>query len=159
MRGILCGSTVRTNEEYKEVIKSRMKIMVVIIIVGIITAAVGFLSEFYFHVPINEHMLGVYSGIGVGLFVVGTMLFIKNRLMLNNDEKLKESRLNNTDERNQEISNKAFRIASYTMLAALYAVALVGGLFYPILAEVLFFLVCVFVLTYTISFKYYNNKM
>jgi vacuolar-type H+-ATPase subunit I/STV1 len=159
MRGILCGSTARTNEEYKEVIKSRMKIMVVIIIVGIITAVVGFSAEFYFDVSINEHMLGVYSGIGVGLFVAGTMLLIKNRLLLNNDEKLKESRLNNTDERNREISNKAFRIASYTMLAALYAVALVGGLFYPILAEILLFLACVFVLTYAISFKYYNNKM
>lgn len=159
MRGILCSSTVRTNEEYREVVKSRIKIMAVLIVVGIITAAVGFSVEFYFHVPINEHMLGVYSGVGVGLFVVGTMLLIKNRLLLNNDEKLKESRLNYTDERNQEISDKAFRTASYTMLIAMYAVALIGGLFYPILAEILLFVVCIFLLTYIISFKYYNNKM
>ena len=159
MKGILCGATAKTNEEYKNVLKSRMKFMVAISIVGIITATVGFGAEFYFKASINDHMLGVYSGIGVGLFVAGIILWIKNRLLLNNDEKLKESRLNNTDERIQEISNKAFRVATYMMLIALYATALIGGLFYPILVQVLMFIVCTFLLAYIVAFKYYNNKM
>lgn len=159
MRGILCGSKAKTNEEYRKVLKSRMKIMVGIVIIGIITATVGFGAEYYWEVPINDQMLGVYSGIGTGLFVAGVGLWIKNRLLLNNDEKLKESRLNNTDERIQEIVNKAFRIAAYTMLVSLYATALIGGLFYPILVKVLMFIVCTFLLAYTIAFKYYNSKM
>ena len=159
MKGILCRSTAKTNEEFKNVLKSRMKFMVIISIVGIITATVGFGAEFYFKAPINDHMLGVYSGIGVGLFVSGVILWIKNRRLLNNDEKLKESRLNNTDERIQEISNKAFRVATYIMLIALYAAALIGGLFYPILVKVLMFIVCTFLLAYMIAFKYFNNKM
>ena len=159
MKGILCRSTAKTNEEYKRVIKNRMKVMIAIIIIGIITAAVGFGAEFYLKVSINERMMGVYSGIGVGLFVIGLILLIKNKFLLNNDEKLKESRLNNTDERIQEIGNKAFRAASYVMLAALYGTALIGGLFYPVLIETLMFIVCAFLLTYIIAFKYYNNKM
>lgn len=159
MKGILCGTTARTNEEYKKVIKNRMKLMVAIIIIGIITATAGFFAEFYLEVPINEHMLGVYSGIGAGLFAAGIILWIKNRLLLNNDEKLKESRLSNTDERIQEIGNKAFRTATYVMLVALYASALIGGLFYPVLVEALMFIVCTFLLGYMIAFKYYNNKM
>jgi len=159
MKGILCGSTAKTNEEYRKVIKSRMKIMAVIIIIGIITAAIGFGAEFYLKVSINEHMMGVYSGIGVGIFVAGTILLIKNRLLLKNDEKLKESRLNNTDERIQEIGNRAFRTASYIMLLSLYVTALIGGLFYQVLVEVLLFIVCTFLLSYVIAFKYYNNKM
>lgn len=159
MKCILCGTTAKTNEGYKKVIKNRMKFMVVISILGMITATVGFGAEFYLEVPINKYMLGVYSGIGVGMFVAGIILWIKNRLLLNNDEKLKESRLNNTDERIQEIGNKALRVATYVMLVALYATALIGGLFYPVLVEVLMFIVCTFLLAYVMAFKYYNNKM
>lgn len=159
MKGILCGTTAKTNEEYKKVIKSRMKIMVVIIIIGIITSTIGFGAEFYLKVSTNEMMMGVYSGLGVGLFVAGTILLIKNRMLLNDEEKLKASRLNNTDERIQEISNKAFRIAALVMIVALYATALIGGIFYQVLIQVLLFIVCIFLLSYVIAFKYYNNKM
>lgn len=159
MRGILCVSNVKTNEEYRSVIKTRMKLMAGIILLGIITAGIGFSAEFYFKAPVSEHMLGVYSGTGVGLFVVGTILLIKNRLLLKDDKKLKESRLNNTDERIQEISNKAFKVASYSMIIALYIIALIGGIFYPVLAQVLLAIVCIFLLVYIGAFKYYNNRM
>jgi len=159
MIGILCGTTVKTNEEYKKVIRNRMKLMLAMIIIGIITAAFGYGAEFYFKLSINEQMLGVYSGMGTGLFIAGIILWNKNRLLLKNDEKLKESRLNNTDERIQEIGNKAFRIATYAMLGALYAAALIGGLFYPVLVEYLLFVVCIFLLAYVIAYKYYNKKI
>lgn len=159
MRGILWGSTAKNNEEYKIVLKSRMRFMIALTIVGIITAAIGFGAEFYLNAPINEHMLGVYSGIGVAFTVSGITLWFKNRILLNDEKKLKESRLNNTDERIQEISNKSFRAAAYVMLIALYGTALIGGLFYPILTEALLFISCTFLLAYTIAFKYYNSRM
>lgn len=159
MKRILCGSTANTNEEYKKVLKSRMRIMVVISIIGIITASVGFWAEFYLKTSINDHMLGVYSGVGTGLFVCGIILWIKNRLLLNNDEKLKESRLNNTDERIQEIASKSFKLAAIVMLIALYSTALIGGLFYPVLVKALLFISCTFLLSYMIAFKYFNSKM
>ncbi|EQB90437.1 vacuolar-type H+-ATPase subunit I/STV1 [Clostridium punense] len=159
MKGILTGTTAKTNEEFREVIKSRMKIMVILMVIGIITAAIGFASEFYWKLSLNDHMLGVYSGVGVGLFICGAGLWIKNKFLLGNDIKLKESRLSNTDERIQEIGNKAFRIASYVMIIILYATALIGGIFYPILFQVPMFIVSCFLITYVISFKYYNKKM
>jgi hypothetical protein len=159
MRGLLWGSTAKTNEEYKKVVMRRIKAMTALIIAGIITAAFGFLAEFYFDLPINDQMLGVYSGMGSGLFLVGALLLDKNRRLLKNDTKLKESRLNNTDERILEISNKALRTASFVMIAALYAVALIGGLFNPMLVKVLLIIVSIFVLTYAIAFKYYNSRM
>lgn len=159
MRGILCGSTVKTNEEYRKVVKNRMRITAAIVIIGIITAAIGFGAKFYLKTWISDYMIGVYFGVGVGLFVSGTILWFKNRLLLNNDEKLKESRLNNTDERIQEISNKSFKAAAVIMLIALYSTALIGGLFYPILVKVLLFISGIFLISYMIAFKYYNSKM
>lgn len=159
MRGILSTSSAKNNEEYKQVIKSRMNVMIGFIILGIITSSLGFTAEFYLDTSINEHMLGVYSGVGIALFIMGIILWIKNRFLLNNEEKLKESRLSNTDERIKEISNKSLKAAAYVMLITLYVTALIGGLFYPILAEVLMFISCIFLLSYVIAFKYYNSKM
>lgn len=159
MRGILCVSNVRTNEEYRKVIKVRMRIMMLLVVMGIISATIGFGAESYIETPINSHMLGVYSGMGVGLIISGTVLWIKHRLLLNNEDKLKESRVSYTDERIKEIGNKAFRIASYAMLIAVYVMALVGGLYNTIIFQVLMVLPFIFILVYAISYKYYNSKM
>jgi len=159
MRGILCVSNVRTNEEYRKVIKVRMRIMMLLVVMGIISATIGYGAEFYIETPINSHMLGVYSGMGVGLIIGGAVLWIKHRLLLNNEEKLKESRVSYTDERIKEIGNKAFRVASYAMLIAVYVMALVGGLYNTIIFQVLMVLPFIFILVYAISYKYYNRKM
>jgi len=159
MRRIPCGGKANTNEEYREILKNRMIIMSIISIIGIITIALAFATKFYLNTSINDNIRGAYLGIGMGLFVSGIVLWIKNRLLLNNDEKLKESRINNTDERIQEISRKSFKIAGIVMLIALYLTAIIGGLFYPIIVEALLFISCIFLISYIISFKYYNRKM
>ena len=159
MNGVLCKTSAKNNDEYKIVIKNRIKIMIAMTIIGIITTAVGFGAEFYFKAAINEHMLGVYSGMGTGLFASGIVLWIKNKRLLGNEEKLKASRLANTDERNREIGNKAFRVAAGVMLVALYATGLIGGLFYQVLVEAFLFIVCIFLISYLIAYIYYNKKM
>ena len=159
MKGFFCGTTAKTNEEYKEVIKTRMRIMVAITIIGIITAALGFVAEFCLKISISEKMLGLFSGIGMGLFAAGIVLWIKNKRLINNDEKLKASRLNNTDERIREVGNKAFRVAAVVMLVVLYATGAIGGLFYPVLFGALLFIISAFLIAYLIAFKYYNKKM
>ena len=159
MSGFLCQTTAKTNEEYKIVIKKRIKRMVIMTVIGFITAAVGFGAEIYLKTSINEHMLGVYSGVGTGLFAGGIILWIKNRRLLGNEEKLKASRLANTDERNRAIGNKAFRVAAGVMLVAVYATGLIGGLFYQVLVIAFLFIVCIFVIAYLIAFIYYNKKM
>lgn len=159
MKEIFCTTTARTNDEYREVIKKRMRTMVLLIVIGFITALVGFGAESYLKLSINEHMLGVYTGVGTGLFVGGIILWIKNKLLLDNEDKLKESRLSNTDERIQEISNRALRTATYVIIIVLYAIALIGGLFNQILFEAFMFVIFTFIIAYAIAYKYYNSKM
>jgi hypothetical protein len=159
MRGILGGTNARTNEEYREVIKGRMRIMMLLVILGIISASLGYAGEFYFDTSIDSHMLGVYSGMGVGLIAAGAALWIKNKLILNNEEKLKASRISNTDERIKEIGNNAFRAASIAMLVAVYIMALVGGLYNILIFKVLIVIPYIFLLIYVASYWYYNKKM
>lgn len=159
MRGIIWRTTAKTNEEYKLVIKKRIKFMIGIIAIGIITTAVALYAELYMDAVISGHMLGFYTGVGTGLVVAGIIMLIKNRMLLGNEEKLKESRLRDTDERIQEIGNKAFRVATYVMLIAIYVTILIGGIFIPEIIKILMFIVCAFLLAYAIAFKYFNNKM
>jgi hypothetical protein len=159
MRGLLCGTTARTNEEYKQVVKIRIYRFIGIGLIGAITLATALLAEFYWKLEVKEEMLGVYTGVGFGLLAVAIIKSIQNVLMLKDEEKLKASRINNGDERIKEISNRAFRTASIVMLIALYAIALIGGLFYPELVRLLLLIVSIFVFAYIVSYNIYNKRM
>lgn len=159
MRGPLCGCKANNNEEYRKVIEKRMKFIALLFVIGGITLIVGLLAKYVWGVKIEDKILGFYTGIGFGLAGVSIILWIKNKVILADEEKLKKSRLMNTDERINEINNKAFKAASIALLVALYAVGLIGGLFNPILAEVLFILVCVFLLIYIAAYKIYGKLM
>ena len=159
MKGFFCGTTATTNEEYKTVIKRRMNIMLVIMLIGIVTLIVALMAAFNKTTVISEEMISMYAGVGSGLIAAGIALWIKNKRLLGNEEKLKESRLINTDERIREISSKAFRVAAVVMLVVSYGVALIGGLFYPVLTQALMFIICLFVLAYTLAYKVFEKKM
>lgn len=159
MRGLLCGTTARTNEEYKKVVKVRMNRFLGLGAIGAVTLTLGLLAEFYWRLDVREEMLGVYTGMGTGLVLVSVILWVKNRVLLASEEKLKESRINNSDERIKEISDQAFRTAAVIMLGVMYLISLIGGLFYPVLVQVLLAVVSIFALTYLISYHIYNKKM
>jgi hypothetical protein len=159
MRGLLCGTTARTNEEYKKVVKVRMNRFLGLGAIGAVTLTLGLLAEFYWRLDVREEMLGVYTGMGTGLVLVSVILWVKNRVLLASEEKLKESRINNSDERIKEISDQAFRTAAEVMLGVMYLISLIGGLFYPVLVQVLLAVVSIFALTYLISYHIYNKKM
>lgn len=159
MKCVFGGSNARTNEEYRKVVIMRMRIMVGLVIIGIITAAVAIYAEFYTDAVLGDHILGVYTGVGFGLIMAGIVLFLKHLFLLKNEAKLKESRLNSTDERVKEIESKAFRAAAYVMIVVLYLGALIGGIYIPELIRYLLLVMGAFLLAYVSTYSYYNRKM
>ena len=159
MNGLLCSSKAKTNEEYRQVIKTRMSRMILLLVIGLITIVISIVAQHNDAFSISDQMINVYRGAGSGLTFAAIVLWFRNKTVLKDEQKLKESRLSNTDERLQEISRSSFRIASITLLIALYLVGLIGGLFYPILVNVLSGLVCIFLLVYVVSYKMYEQRM
>ena len=159
MRGILCGTTAKTNEEYKKVVKIRIYRLAGLGLIGAITLITALLAEFYWKLDVKEEMLGVYTGAGFGLLLVAIIMVVKNILMLKDEEKLKKSRISNGDERIKDISSRAFFIASVTMLIAMYALALIGGLLYPVLVKLLALIVGIFILAYLVAYYVYSKRM
>jgi len=159
MLGLFCSSKANNNEEYRKVIRIRMNRMILILIVGVITLVFALMAIYVWKITGKDQTLGVYMGLGSGLIFGAGCFLIKYNLILKNEEKLKIDRLNNTDERIQEISNKSYKIATMILLVGLYAVGLIGGIFYPVLQQVLLFLICLFLLGYMVSYKIYERRM
>ena len=159
MMGLFCGSKANNNEEYKRVIRLRMNIMLLLFVLGVTTLAVSILAKSVWMVKIDDRMLGVYTGAGAGLSIVAIVIWIRNKLILSDENKIKNDRLSNTDERLQEISRKAFRAATAILLISLYATGLIGGLFYPILVKVLLVLISIFLFVYVLAYKIYERGM
>ncbi len=159
MRGLLCNTIAKNNEEYRQVLKARMYRFLCIGLVGAITMVTALLAEFYWKLNMKEQMLGVYTGVGSGLLGFSVVMLIKNRRLLGNEEKLKQSRISDADERIREISNRAFRTAAFIMLMAMYMAALIGGLFYPVLVELLFAIISIFAFAYFVAYYVYNKRM
>ena len=159
MLGLFCSSKANNNEEYRKVIRIRMNRMILILIVGVITLVFALIAIYVWKITGKDQTLGVYMGLGSGLIFGAGCFLIKYNLILKNEEKLKIDRLNNTDERIQEISNKSYKIATMILLVGLYAVGLIGGIFYPVLQQVLLFLICLFLLGYMVSYKIYERRM
>lgn len=159
MKGFLCNTTTKTNEEYKGVLKSRMRIAVLLIIIGIITFIVSILAETVLKVNINSHSLNFYRGIGFGLLGGGIAFFLKCYRIFSSEERLKKSRIQDSDERILEISRKARAAAGVILLICLYVIGLIGGLFYPVLFQALSVLVCIYLVSYVIVYKIYDRKL
>ncbi|MDV4150226.1 hypothetical protein R0131_05180 [Clostridium sp. AL.422] len=159
MLGMFCSSNCKTNEEYKRVIKGRILIFIGLIVLGGITLFVTLLGDRYLNLKIDESMISTYSGFGTGLTVVGVILLIKNISILNNEEKLRQVRISNTDERIKEISLKVSKVGLGFMLVTMYLVGLIGGLWYPVITQVLFFIICLFLVVYIIAYKVISKKI
>lgn len=159
MIGLFCASNAKSDEEYRKAVKRKQKGLVLLFLAGAATLIISLLADRYWDVNINEHMLSAYAGVGSGLMAAALVLWIRFQMVLSNPAKLKELRLSNTDERNQEIGEKAYRFAATALIIALYAVWLIGGLWYPVLTKIMGILVWIFVITYAVSYKVIERKM
>lgn len=158
-RGIFCQTTATTNEEYRKELKARNRWLLFLALAGAAAAVIALLAENGGADVISDYMLGVYCGAGTGILLACLILFVRNLLLLKDEEKLKRSRLENYDERNMEIRNKAIIAAVKVMLVICLVVAMVGGIFYPYLIKIMLFIVYGFLLSYLAADFYYKKKM
>lgn len=150
--------TCRTNEEYREYLRKKDRSMRWIPFLGILLLILGVAGELM-ELPVDDYMLGIYCGVGTGLIASGIALSIKHRMIMRNEEKLKKARVQMGDERIQEISRKSFRMAAWLMILAMYAILLIGGLFYTVLAKTLVILICLFFAAYGICYLIFEKRM
>ena len=156
---LMSATKATNNEEYRKQIQTKNKYMWGLILLGLITAVVAYYMEFSGKMKVDDYMLGVYCGLGVGLVASGIAFLIRNKRLLKDETKLKEARLQATDERNVEIGMRAQKIAAIVLLVAIYLVFLIGGVYDPILSKVMSCLICLFIVAYAIAWRVLNRRM
>ena len=155
---MITNSKIKNDDDYRKVVKLRIKYAVVLIILGIGSFLITLFSEPLFGLSADSHQISFYNGIGVGLIFGGIVLLIKFGRLLKNEQRLRESRIKNTDERVQSISSKALVSAGLILFAAIYIMGLIGGIFYPILIKVMAILVAIFLVSYFVLFRIFAAR-
>ncbi|MGO5052583.1 hypothetical protein ACTQ6A_08660 [Lachnospiraceae bacterium LCP25S3_G4] len=155
----LWKTTARTDDEYRNVLKGRMKIWYVMSAIGIITLIVGVLSAIEASGHQASFLSGVYSGLGFGLIAVAIVNMIATRKLLKNDEKIRQKRLACQDERVIMISQKALILASSVILIGVYLGILVMGFFSLQVFWTLWVIIMAYAVVYLIARAYYERKL
>lgn len=159
MKGILCATKATTNEEFKQELEKKKRLYFLISTAGVIMVFISVISSMY-NIILSDTMQEVFSGMGFGLMIVGGLLTIKAQYIIRDENWMKKERLNNSDERNIEISNRSFRSAAWILIFSLYITGLVGSV---LIDERLFIFVLVNVLIsligYLLSYNYFNHKL
>lgn len=159
MKGILCATKATTNEEFKQELEKKKRLYFLISAAGVIMVFISVISSMY-NIILSDTMQEVFSGMGFGLMIVGGLLTIKAQYIIRDENWMKKERLNNSDERNIEISNRSFRSAAWILIFSLYITGLVGSV---LIDERLFIFVFVNVLIslvgYLLSYNYFNHKL
>lgn len=154
----LSNGNIKVNQDYKDVIKRKRRVMLVIMIFGVLTTLVAVGNELLNIVPVIERITNLYAGIGVGLISVSIVFMVKYKKLIKNETALKEERLKNLDERNILISRMAAKSAAMVLIFCSYIAMLIGGLFSKVVFYCFWWVVMVFLIAYVFFSLYYRNK-
>lgn len=155
----ILSTTVKSDLDFRRVIKQRQILCFIIMILGIATAAFSFYFSTGQYALLSDFFSGFYFGVGTGLLVAGILAYINCRSLLKNEKKLHEKRLAETDERNKAISQKTLFMTSVVLIIILYIALIVSGLFSMMLFQTLLCIIGLYLLIFLISYAYYNKKL
>lgn len=167
MNGLFCGGCkAKNNEEYKLVLKKRRNKFWLLFGVGTVTAALSIVVAVFgadtaggFPVSANAYQIGLVSGLGVGLMLGCLIAVTKICRTMASEERLKENRLRETDEREIEVANQALQTTAKIILAALYILMIVGGLFSEMILSICTLLIGIFLVSYAMGCKIYGKVL
>lgn len=159
MRCIFGSGKYETDEEYKAAAQKKIKIYGVLIALGLFTEAAVNIATRGMGVVLPDFLLGFFEGIGIGLILVGILLMVKKRRVLANPEFLRKTRIEESDERNTAISTAAFKVSCFVMIVIMYIAGIILTIMGSNTGMVMFGIVCLFLIVYTIAYKIFQNKM
>lgn len=157
MKAILAVST--NDKDYRNVLKKRRNVLYVMMILGIVTLIFDFIFSVGKYAYLSDFLSGVYTGVGAGLIISSCILLVKNRMILKDENKLKQKKLEEQDERNQMIIQKAMYTSAIILMIFAYLGLMVAGIFNLAVFWTLWVVVIVFMLVFILLNMYYNKVL
>ncbi len=156
---LLCKSNARTNEEFRTALKRQRIIMLLLALLGAATIAGAYAVDlFRITLPAGSSHYFLY-GLGCGLIFGALLRILMIFRILKSEELLKQERLKVTDEREQEINNRALRMTAVIIALTLYLLV-IFCVFAEITAlDLITYLLAFVLLCYIICRKIYEKIM
>lgn len=161
MRGLLSSMCrAKNNEEYRKVLKRRQTAYCLCVLAGLAELGLVLFLAFGTQSELSDYRLGYLLGLGAGLVLGSAAGIVRIQRKKASEEKLKEARLQETDERELEVDSLALRVTAKVLLGVLYGLLILAGIFeWEELLYVCFGLIAVFLLSYVVFRRYYENKI
>ncbi|MGL4694748.1 hypothetical protein [Enterococcus larvae] len=143
-----------SNKDYKQILQKRKKLFMAMIAAGVLISGLSTLL-----LDSDNHASSYTKGFGVGLVFIGVILSFKNKQMLDNKEKMEKNKLEEFDERNIAIDNRALITALRVFILLLALFTIVTAFVNPIYSVVSAAMLSTYLLLYLIFYFYYQRKM
>lgn len=159
MKGIMCSSLPGSDEEFAKKLKRRITYNIGLLFLGILTIAVSIIvnaNDIKFQ---NDFLNGFYMGVGSGFTACGIILLIRNVHILKSKKSFRKNKIEEQDERNLLIRDKAIKAAVFLVLICIYIALLVAGIFSMVVFYTLFAISILFSIAYILMYMYYNHKL
>lgn len=149
----------KNNIEYCIILKKRLFYLWIMFTAGLVAAILGVIVFWFELFNIEAFQAGILSGFGLGLIAGSITGMFRIRKTMSSEDKLKESRLKETDERELALNSKALRMSAYIVLICLYILMIIGGIFEPMIMYVCSFLIGIFLISYNLLRLHYQKTM
>lgn len=156
---LLSYRPIHTDEEYIRYLKAKNKMFMVMGILGAILLISFYAARYVMQVEITSHAMGFYTGAGGALIAVALVTVVKNQRIMKNKKLVHKMRIKHSDERNVEISSKAFKVGALAQFLAIYVLALIGPFIDSRLSNLAAGLIAVYLLGYVISYFILSKKI
>lgn len=152
-------SLATTDKDYRKTLKKRMCMYYIMILLGAITLTLSIIFSTGSLAYLSSFLSGVYSGIGSALIAIGIVFIIRTRKLLKDEAKLKQKMLEERDERNQMIIQKAMCSASTILLIVAYISLIISGIFNLVVFWTLWIILIVYMVIFISLLVYFNKKL
>ena len=149
----------KTDEEYREKLKGRIRIDIFMCGVGVLTIAVAIVMMLRGGEYQEGFLCGVFTGTGVAVLIFAVKEIFKSKKLLENEKLLREERLKISDERNKMIVEKTSYWTGLIVMGVCYVVLLISGFFNFAVFWTAWGILMLYFLVTVIVKKYYEKKL
>lgn len=149
----------KTDEEYRDVLKKRRYVVFVMMAAGAAAIGVSICLGLGVFGKEEDFLSGLYMGMGCGILAGSIMSLIKIRKTLQDEKMLRQKRLEESDERNIQVTQKAYYMAGICVMTVGYLVFLFAGFFSMEVFWTVWLLLMLYFLLFFVCRKIYDKKM
>lgn len=155
----LWNTTAKTDDEYKEILTGRIRLWLLLGLVGLATLIVGIIAGLGAVGHQSSFLSGLYTGIGFAFLAISIARVLGTKKILKDELKIRQMRLKAQDERTILISQKALSMTAVILLITMYIGMLVMGFIDLIIFWILWSLIMCFTVVYLLVRVYYEKKL